>query len=356
MAIAATLIASGTSTNASSFSVTTTQDSPVGSYIFVLVGLGAFSSASSSITVTDSAGNTYTALNGGTFAASDGAMKAFYCNSSANDLPNGGTITASYTTTGGAVGANIIAAVITGLASTPLDVNGTLASGNSTSPSKATGTLAQASEIIIGCVATYSTAFGTEDAAFTSLATVNGSNNRRLHVGYDIVSATTTVTYNPSITSGNWACDVYTFKGASAGTSVTFDNGSPTDFGGGIASDVITRAEWWTIAKADGTTLLDFGEGAIFDAGSRPEFGQGEPFDLKGPVEPGAGAFGGVAGPFSWLGNVLIDGASPIEFALTAPADDRAPVEFGGALFLDFDALSPLEWGASLVADSVSLS
>ena len=130
------------------------------------------------------------------------------------------TITASWTT--GAKPA-MAAISVSGLdLSAPLDITGTINTGTGTSASVATGTLAQANEIVIGALS-YNNTPGTftEASGFTSLTQPTQGSNDNTRWAYQIVAATTTVTYAPSwVTSRAFGANVYTFKQAGSSSAV----------------------------------------------------------------------------------------------------------------------------------------
>lgn len=127
--------------------------------------------------------------------------------------------------TGGSGVTNGAAANFSGLVtSSPRDVTGPGTSVSTvTTLSVATGTLCQASELIIGTtgIAGSFSAFN-NNSPFTVLTAPTGGN---MGWGYDIVSATTSVTYAPSWTTArNAGANVYSYK-AAGGTCVVTSNG-----------------------------------------------------------------------------------------------------------------------------------
>lgn len=196
------------------FNATTTVDAPSGSLIVVVVDCG----NNVSFAITDGNSNTYTA---GTKINNTGHIQPFWAINNA-DLPIGSTITL---TTGGGPGAIALAAFsTTGIASpTPIDTQAAGATGTGTTPSIATGTLAQASELVLGFI-DISSGHGdtfTESSGFTGFTDISAS-TRDLRVAYQIVAATTTVTYAPTLgTSRNYAANVLSFAGVASGTTVS---------------------------------------------------------------------------------------------------------------------------------------
>lgn len=188
--------------------------SAAGDLLVVIVGT---STSTTTITsVTDTAGNTYTAANN---IAGTGNLRMFYC-ANAAALTTSDVITAHYGATGGT---KLITAIsVPGVATTtPLDVNGAGTTATGTTPSIATGTLAQAAEIVIGaCWPNAGASDGyTESSGFTANSTPTlGTNIMRS--AYEVVAATTTQTYAPVLgTSRLYKANVWTFKDAGGGIS-----------------------------------------------------------------------------------------------------------------------------------------
>jgi hypothetical protein len=206
--------------------LTTGADAPVGSLIFV-AGVQQVTSGTVVSSCTDQKSNSYSAL-GSANNASGASTGAAYANNTASDLPSGDTISATFGTSAATVA--MAALAVSGIAtSSPLDINNVNATGNSSSPSAATGTLAQASEIIFAILG-WSTSGGTitEDTThgWTSLVTFQG-NTMTLHIAYQIVSATTSVTYAPTISATReWTVQLFSFKGVAASGPSPF---SPID-------------------------------------------------------------------------------------------------------------------------------
>lgn len=115
---------------------------------------------------------------------------------------------------------------VSGLAAnTPLDVQATCQAGTSTtatpiSPAVSTGALAQASELVFGAIGITNTLSSyASNSPFTNVVAggISSATTSSLQMGYDIVSATTTVSYAPSWTTSRlYGAGVWTFKAASA--------------------------------------------------------------------------------------------------------------------------------------------
>src|SRR5581483_8896990 len=173
--------------------ITTANDSPAGNCIVVF----AIDSSRTITGVTDSAGNTYT--SSGVTSAGNLSM---WTSPNALHLPSGGTITISSQVN---LGAHVMgyAVSVSGIATTtPVDIAPAVVPGGpSTTPSKSTGTLSQASEIVFGVV-TCATGTGfTEASGFSTDGQVTNwpGNSRDFHFAYQIVNATTSVTYAPTL-------------------------------------------------------------------------------------------------------------------------------------------------------------
>lgn len=174
--------------------LTTIANAPTGSTIAV----GATTDASTIHDVADSVGNTYLPL---TQTSPTGEVTAMFYAKNITALPPGGTIT--LTTAGGATRDRIFgAACIAGVSSNPLDKDlGTAVNIANATPSIATGVLAQANELIIGLdtsVAGGSDSY-TEASGFTFLLSGVVAGGLALHMSYQIVAATTTVSFAPTL-------------------------------------------------------------------------------------------------------------------------------------------------------------
>ncbi len=214
----------------------------VGDLVFVVVGEQTTLTAT---TVTDNLGNTYTATNAGTDAGTS-TGRAYY-----SRVTVAGTLTTVHVAaTGSTDNVAIDACVFTGpFAFLPLDANPSNITTQTTSPftAPATGTLAQASELVVSwAVATGSTVWsatspntlGAQTATQAILHTV---------IGYQTVSATTTVA--PAFTAGSNPTD--SVLGTS---SFKQDLGSIGDTG------YLKRSQW----RVPRTHLRDFSTQATF--------------------------------------------------------------------------------------------
>lgn len=184
--------------------LTTTADSPAGATIVVFIASGNTATINS---VTDSAGNTYTAGN----SLSSGSTKQniYWC-IGALHLPAGGTITGAWAAS---TGSKMLGAMsVSGILSVDQQPTGT--SGTGTSPSITSATLGQAGEIVFAQV---TIASGAGDG-FTPAPgfTVGGSasNGAAMRWSYKASLDLGAVTYAPTLgTSRNWGAKLIAFKG-----------------------------------------------------------------------------------------------------------------------------------------------
>jgi hypothetical protein len=193
--------------------VTTSAAASAGDLVLVVCHGGSSNAATS---CTDSAGNTYTAL--GTVSVGTRRVTAFWSRI-ASEIASGGSVTITYSSATGVKFGAIYK--VSGTASSPADIDGgTGASGtSSTNPSITTGTLAQANEIVFAWTVVIGDAGSdsfTQAADFTALTgvTLAGASGGVLRMAYRIVSATTAVTYAPTLgTARDWAVNYVAFKG-----------------------------------------------------------------------------------------------------------------------------------------------
>lgn len=200
----------------STVAITTTADCPAGSLLVVLTGAANDTSTASSVTDNATGGaNTYGGLNTITSGAGVANMRAFHADNTAHDLPLGGTITVTWSSTSAPKLA--AAECVGGAAASPLDVNATgTAFTTTTTPTQATGSLAQASEIIYGFELSQGGVFTSAGTGFTS-AQSQVQNANTLATAFDIVSSTSTVTFGPTLTSSSsGVINVATFKAAAS--------------------------------------------------------------------------------------------------------------------------------------------
>lgn len=182
---------SAATNSGSANATTTTVDAPIGSLIVVA---GTTGSVNQTLTgLTDSAGNTYAIVQAAAQSLNFGGGLAWVI--TAVDVPIGTSFTATTSSGQWYIGG---AWKVSGAQG---GIDKALSGATITSVSnisQATGTLASTSQIIFGhaCLAVSATV--TESASFTNLigAGAGGFNI----TGYDIVSVTTSVTYNPSWT------------------------------------------------------------------------------------------------------------------------------------------------------------
>lgn len=208
--------ASDATNTVTSLVITTGANAPAGNLICVaIIGSATLNTA----TVTDSASNTYTLTAAKTWNTANRLFIAYCANPVL--LSSGQAITVSWT---GVARAAVEAISVSGLLTVaPIDVSGAGTAGTGTSDSIATGTLGAANEIIIALTGLANTTAGyTPGGSFTSLTAPTQGNNSTLLWAYQIVAATTTVSYAPSwTTSRAFGSNVYSFKApAPANTNI----------------------------------------------------------------------------------------------------------------------------------------
>ena len=128
---------------------------------------------------------------------------------------------------------------VSGVANGPLDNVPTPTLGSSTSPSITSGTFAQANEFVVAGIE-WDSSTNTESVApaspWTNAAVqFNSTPNNATHSGYQIVAATTALTFNNTITTNAWKCVLASFKASAP-------SGLPTAF---IARQARGRAVIW---------------------------------------------------------------------------------------------------------------
>jgi len=240
-------IGSATSTTSqSSLVINTTAAVTAGDGI--IVAFATYGDPDYTVSVTDSAGNTY--QQAATSTCYEHGRTYIFAATDVNALPSGGSITITHTAVDGVTVA--VASVFRGLAAVdPLDqslgnpVAGAEQSASGTTPTVGpTGMTTQASELLIGAIGTegpVSDAAGTWAYSFlagpragTSLSTA--TDNWTVSMGYRIVSETGQYTAQKSgITSRYWAAAIATFKGADVGPTYDLTVAVSPDGGGTTA-------------------------------------------------------------------------------------------------------------------------
>ena len=203
--------ASGASTTVTSS--TTAVDIPSGSLI--IVGASVRSSGVSISSCYDSAnGGGVLYSHGQTSTTNSYAVQTFYYVTSI-DVPVGSTITCTYGST--SASKSIEAVAFVGSSSTPFDSASTTATGTGTGTLTIgpTGTLGCAKAVVIGNLTYGNAGTITEGTGFTSLGTI--TTNSLMHMGYQVVTATTAMTYTPSTTATStaWAAQLQVFDASS---------------------------------------------------------------------------------------------------------------------------------------------
>lgn len=207
-----------TTAAAGSYSITTNADCPAHSII------GVVSSASAGVSnpvtaTTDSATggtNTYAVLDTSVNTILN-RMDVWLALNTAHDLPNGGTITITYGTTGNRAALFCIPAI--GSIGT-VDVHNNTSNGAGASPATTvnTGTLVTSQEIILGFLTSANvgvTPAVTPSSGFTVLSS-SISSVQMAYVAYQIVNSTASVAWSPTWTgaTAGWNSDVIGIIGA----------------------------------------------------------------------------------------------------------------------------------------------
>ncbi|MCU1526654.1 MAG: hypothetical protein JWP75_417 [Frondihabitans sp.] len=195
----------------------TTVDAPVGTLIVIVVGNRSTTNAITSCT--DSAGNAYSASAATTVSSGLVEVRSFYSLTTI-DLPIGATF--SCTVGSGNIQKSVVVGAFSGLASSGV-FDATVTNIGTVSPvTFTTGTLNFASggtqALVIAADAASATTSYTESASFTSMATL--SNSFFTHLGFQIVNATTGISYSAAFTaSATWAAQGPDFKGSGGGAA-----------------------------------------------------------------------------------------------------------------------------------------
>lgn len=201
-----------------SVSMTTITDIPVGAQPFVAIQAVRCAGTFSVTSVSDGT-NSYTLLKALGWQASS-CLSVELWTTSANAVSAGATITANFSTTVnvGSHVATIAAAYVPGALGTyPSTDKSNVAESATTTPSSgSTGTLTQANELVIGAVGSYAgslPSLSSEASGFTSVVTRSGGVDL-VHIGYQIVSSTSSLSYQPTLSANTAAQSmIVTLKG-----------------------------------------------------------------------------------------------------------------------------------------------
>lgn len=198
--------------------ITTLVDAPAGSTIYVASGV--MTGAGTPATIVDSALNTYT-LSGTCSTLNSQRMCGWYT-VLGSQLNAGSLITITWSTATGEKFA--AAASVTGTAPSSVVDQHATASNTARPVTVTTGTLSQANEIafaflqVVNPVVTFTESTSN---AFTSISNVAGTGGRKAWFSYRITSATTAVTWAPTISADQtWTALLDTLKEASSGSTV----------------------------------------------------------------------------------------------------------------------------------------
>lgn len=248
---------SQSSTN-STITITTSAAITAGN---LAVAFFSFGSGGPTVSSVSDGTNTYT-LAVRQKSASGNFTDEIWYKENASAVSSGATITAtlSASTTGG-FGFAAYAAQVSGIAtSSSLDKTAS-SNTNSTSPSVSTGTLSQSSEIVFASSSVNAggnTCAYTEASGFTNLFKLYSQSQEDCAVAYQIVSSTSSVTYNPSWSnSGGNGMEtmVASFKAASSAVSGTLSatgTGSASFSGITIVASALSAAGSASVSEAGG--------------------------------------------------------------------------------------------------------
>lgn len=165
--------------------------------------------------VADSKGNTWTVDRTDNPSTSGFPTTGLASAQVGTQLTTGDTITMTFANAGAGGGHGAVVGYLTGAAAASVADKKASANGASNSPTATTAALTQSNEIAIGVVAESSTGAITEDGSFTNVAQLTYATSRRVNVGYFTTTATTAVTYAPTLTgTPNWSLCLVTYKGA----------------------------------------------------------------------------------------------------------------------------------------------
>jgi hypothetical protein len=187
-------------------STATTVDAPIGSLIVIYAAAFNAGDTTMGSTCTLSDGDTATLAVSYTPVIGVYSSAFYFIANSAHDLPVGGTITCNSGTNQTA----IAAWVVTG-ANGGLDKTNSSAASSGNSISLASGTLSSASEILFSSANIGAAQTITEASGFSTLVTY-GSGTTNVDVGFQIVSATTSLTYAPTFSGGGHGGLLATFQ------------------------------------------------------------------------------------------------------------------------------------------------
>jgi hypothetical protein len=195
----------------------TTQETTAGSLIVACADTRA-TADDTSMSASDTAGNSFSVAVGPTFLNGGGTVECLYAINNTATTNDVVTITGTPTAI-----QDIVLAEFSGIASSnPVDTTNA-ATGNSTTPSSgSTNATTNADDLIFGMCVTAGTA--TSGSGFTSLDSPNSNNDE-----YKTVSSTGS--YATTWTQGNvaWVADMVAFKAAAASATCTSPTGNEAD-------------------------------------------------------------------------------------------------------------------------------
>ncbi len=190
--------------NTASYALTAGQDRAVGDAVVVSVEW--FRNDGTISSVTDSAGNTYTANSQTDVEGAIGQIRQF-SSILVNPLPEGGSITANFSLTNTTPKAMLIAAV-SGVVARDKNLAGV--TGTSASPAIATGTLAEPDEIALATVYNAAVGFASIPAAWVEISTSGSPAFRGMYYKIATSREDTTPTWGLN-SSALWAAHLVSF-------------------------------------------------------------------------------------------------------------------------------------------------
>lgn len=180
----------------------------------VVVLLGPFDSTTGSVSSVSDGTNTYTQAVGAKSAGNGFGFEIWF-SANCSAVSSSTNVTATYSTS-----VNMKMAVVRvpgALTVSPKDATASNTTASAT-PSVSTGALAQASEIVFGAVGCNSQSGAyTEATGFTNVINSN-TGNLFFGAGYKVVSSSSSVTYNPTLTAlpSDLGIGVVSFKGTAS--------------------------------------------------------------------------------------------------------------------------------------------
>lgn len=331
----------------STFTATTSTDLEAGNLGVIIIGLVNSAGTTRSISSVSDGTNSYTKAQANSFTSgSFYDLEVWYAPNAAH-VASGSTVTVTYSAADvhnstSVVGVQIPAA----LAASPYDTAGAGATGGSNSPSVTTGTLGQSAEVVLGCNLISLNATYTEDPGFINLFNVfsGGTGNQFLSVGYKLVSSTSAVTHNPSLSGvRNFVEVAAPFKefigaatGTCAGTSTVSGISAATSTQVGTSTGVTTViAIDLALVNSVGTSAATTTAAAISSATSK-QVGTSAGTATANAVGAGGGA--GQANAAGTATVIAISSATSPQVGTATGTANALAVGIGGSITTAFSA------------------